>query len=71
MSNSDPKPWDEVKNPHIRALCEAMQHLPNWLAAKDRKAAEDEEFRRRVWEQACLDASLIKRPAANCIKRDF
>ena len=60
MSNTEPKPWDVVKNPAIRKLCEDLQRLPEWLEAKRVKAANEREFRRQVWEQACLDAGLLK-----------
>lgn len=53
----------EIRNPTVRFLVANLHRLPAFRAEQKQKREERREFCRKVWEQACLDAGLIKQRA--------
>jgi hypothetical protein len=52
---------DDVRNPHIRLLCESLQKLPEYLEERRKKIEARREFCRYVFEKACRDSGLLNR----------
>jgi hypothetical protein len=50
----------EIKNPEIVKLLKRFETMPEYIADKYRRYHEEKEFRRRVFEKACIEAGLLR-----------
>lgn len=53
----------KVKSVEIQKLLVSLETMSEYLIERKRKIFEKREFQRSVWEDACLKAGLIKKPA--------
>jgi hypothetical protein len=61
MTDSSNDKYAQIKDPEIRKLVKSLERMPEYLEERRRKIEARKEFCRKVWEEACVQAGLVKR----------